>query len=82
MPVITDTYAKRIGNAVKAELARKGRSTASLVETLGLSRNSIYSRTRGDMPFDYVELQLIADSLEIDLSQLIESAELFERKAS
>ena len=76
-----DTYAVAIGAAVRAEMSRKGKSVASLAGVLSLSKTSVYSRTQGREPFDYVELQKIADHLEIPLMQLVESAELSARQA-
>ena len=69
------SHAEAIGSAVRAELARAGKSVASLAPLLGLGRTAVYSRTRGEQPFDYVELQLIANYLDIPLLQLIRSAE-------
>lgn len=74
MPSNRSKYAEEIGAAVRAELSRRGRSIASLVPVLGISRNTIYRRTRGQEPFDYTQLQLIAEDLGVDIRVLIESA--------
>jgi len=78
MSVNNYSHAKAIGSAVRAELARNGKSIASLSPLLGIGRTAVYSRTRGEQPFDYVELQLIADYLQVPVINIIRSAELNE----
>ncbi len=75
MSVNTGTYAEAIGGAVRAELARRGQSVVSLVPVLGISKGSVYARTQGRAPFDYVELQKIAAHLGTTVVRLVESAE-------
>lgn len=76
MAVNKGNHAKVIGAAVRAELARRGRSIASLAPVLGVGKGAVYARAKGVEAFDYVELQLIADDLGITIKQLIDSAEL------
>lgn len=73
-----NTHAQAIGSAVKAELARSGKSIASLAPILNISRGSVYTRTRGATAFDYVELQLVADYLDLEVVELINSAQKHE----
>jgi hypothetical protein len=77
-----DTYAKAIGEAVRSETSRRGQPLSALVPVLGLSRTTVYGRVKGREPFDYVELQRIADFLDIPLMQIIDSAELSLRAAA
>lgn len=66
----------RITGAVKAELARRDLSGNDLTEPLGLGRNAVYARLRGERPFDMVELEKITAFIGISLDDLWASADI------
>lgn len=66
----------RIYRAVKAELARRGKDGSDLVPVLGLGRNAVYDRLRGQIPFDVLELGKVVEFLGITLDTLLASADL------
>ncbi|NHI16831.1 helix-turn-helix domain-containing protein [Microbacterium excoecariae] len=53
-------FSTRTIGAIKAELARRGHDGLDLVPVLGLSRNAVYSRLRGEKSFTLDELAAIA----------------------
>lgn len=69
-------FSARVTRAVKAELARRDKTGADIVPVLGIGRNAVYYRLRGEAPFDTDELALIADMLGITLETLFASASL------
>lgn len=71
-----------IAAAVKAELARRDLSGNDLAPVLGLGRNAVYSRLRGEQPFDVDELQRIVSFLSISVDDLLASARLGEGVAA
>jgi len=62
--------------AVKAELARRDIAGVELVPVIGLNRNAVYARLRGEQAFTLTELFQIASHLGITLQDLFKSAEL------
>jgi transcriptional regulator with XRE-family HTH domain len=69
-------FTASVAGAVKAELARRGFEGSALVDVLGLSRNTVYSRLRGDTALTTDELAAIAAFLGIELDVIWASAEL------
>ncbi len=78
---LTD-FSRRVIGAVKAELARRDLSGADLVQPLEIGRNAIYSRLKGEQPFETDELSKIVDFLGIDMDTLMASADLELRAAA
>lgn len=66
----------RITGAVKAELARRDLEGYDLAEPLGIGRNAVYARLRGDTPFNTDEIAVISEFLGITVETLFASAEL------
>ena len=71
-----DESSTRIIRAVKAELARRDKTGADLVDVLGLNRNAVYARLGYTKAFDPVELVKVADFLGITITELLASADL------
>lgn len=69
-------FSARVTRAVKAEIARRDLSGGNLAPILGIGRNAVYARLRGDAPFDTDQLEKIADWLGISLETLFASAAL------
>lgn len=69
-------FSARVTRAVKAELARHGKTGADLVPVLNLGRNAVYARLREEAPFDTDQLSRIAAMLGISLETLFASAAL------
>ncbi len=72
---LTDFSRRVIGN-VKAELARRDLNGNDLIEPLGLGRNAIYSRLKGERPFETEELAKIAEFLKLPIEALVAQVEL------
>ncbi|PDQ35129.1 MAG: hypothetical protein B5766_07345 [Candidatus Lumbricidophila eiseniae] len=62
----TTSLTARLVGGIKAELARRDLNGHDLVAPLGLGRNAVYARLRGDRPFDVVEIEKIATFLGVD----------------
>lgn len=69
-------FTGEVADAIRAELSRRDLDGVALVEPLGLSRNSIYSRLRGKTPFDTEEVEKVAAFLGITVDQLLDLARL------
>lgn len=74
--VNNNEFSARVTRAVKAELARRDMKGSELVAVLGIGRNAVYTRLRGNAPFDTEELARIAGHLGISLDTLFASAAL------
>jgi hypothetical protein len=72
----TTGLSSRIRRAVRAELARRGKSGMDLIPVLGLGRNAIYDRLNGSIALDSDELEKILVYLGITLDTLLASAAL------
>ena len=72
---ITD-FTRRVAGNVKAELARRDLSGSDLIPILGISRNAVYARLRGERSFEVNELSLIADFIGINVDVLVRSPAL------
>lgn len=62
--------AKRIADAVRAELARAGVTQAEIGRALGLSQPAMSRRMAGTVEFSAVELQRIAHTLGVSVAAL------------
>lgn len=61
---------RRVGANVRAELARFDKTPADLATHLGITGQTARRRLSGEVPFDVVELALIAGWLGLDISAL------------
>lgn len=55
----TQTW-QQVAGGVRAEMARAQRNASELREVLHLSRNSVYRRMSGEIPFDLSEIHAVA----------------------
>lgn len=69
-----DSFWRRVASGVRAELARQRKATLDLVPVLGLNRNAVYRRVRGETPFDLAEIQAVADHLGVTVASFTEQA--------
>lgn len=77
MPTNTDSadFTATIAGAVRAELARQGKSRSAIAGVIGVHRVTAYSRLNGTTPFTSKELEQVARFLGIDTYDLIASAQ-------
>lgn len=68
-----DSYSTRVAAGVRAELARQRRRANELVPVIGLTRNHVYRRVRGEVPFDLAEIEAVASFLGVPIASLAES---------
>jgi len=61
-------YWQRIAGGVRAEIARQRRTASDLTDILHLSRNSVYRRVNGEVPFDLNEITLVSSWLGVPTS--------------
>jgi transcriptional regulator with XRE-family HTH domain len=64
------TYASRVADSVRAEMARRKITQTELAESLGMTQPAISRRMSGAVPFDTEELGRIADLLGVPMSVL------------
>lgn len=62
--------ARSVANEVRAELARQRKTQQELATTLGVNAHTAARRIRGEVPFDVVELEVIAAWLGVPVAQL------------
>lgn len=62
--------AKRVADEVRTELARKRKTQQDLARKLNVNAHTAGRRIRGEVPFDVVELEVIADWLEVPIERL------------
>jgi predicted transcriptional regulator len=67
---MTTTPTAVTGANVRAEMARRGMSQATIGKLLGISQASVSSRLRGTTPFNINELVAIAAYLDVPLAVL------------
>lgn len=68
---MTKTPAERIGENVRAEMARRNVSQTSLALQLNLSQASVSSRLRGEIAFNVNELDRAARFLGVPVALLL-----------
>lgn len=61
----------RIAAEVRAQMARRQVSGASMAVTLGKSQKWMSRRTTGEIAFDMDDLEQVAKVLEVDVEQLL-----------
>lgn len=66
---------ENIAAVARAELARREISRGDAAATLGISRQLMWSRLRGDTPFTIPELQKLAELCELPLKTFIPTDE-------
>ena len=69
---MTNTPSAAAGANVRAEMARKGLTQATLARHLGLSQAAVSARIKGRTPFDINELVIVATVLDVPLAALTE----------
>lgn len=60
--------AQHVGSAVRAELARHGKTNGDLGACLNLTAQTVGRRLSGESPFDVVELAMVARWLDVDVA--------------
>lgn len=60
-----DEVRRRVGQNVRAELARRNISQARVAEELGISQPQVSKRLAGEIAFDVVELERLARLLDM-----------------
>jgi hypothetical protein len=70
-PVAAEDLAQLTAGAVRAELARAGRSGTAAAEVLGMSQAAISRRLRAETPFTSPELLTLARWLGIPAGRLL-----------
>lgn len=64
-------FTRHVAGNVKAELARRDLSGADLIPVLGISRNAVYARLRGERSFEVNELAHIANFIGVSVDVLV-----------
>lgn len=65
-----DTYWKRVARGVRAEMGRQRRNANELVPVLGLTRNTVYRRVNGQVPFNLEQIEAVAAWLGVTVADL------------
>lgn len=68
-------YSRRVNAAVRQLTARAGLSNNELIRRSGMSLNYFYTRMRGEATFDTNDLDSIAQVLDIDVADIIATAD-------
>lgn len=70
----TKTPARRVGDEVRAALARRQISQTVLGQNLGLSQAAVSRRLLGEIPFDVDELTKIAALVDVPIETFVSAA--------
>lgn len=70
------THAQAVAANVRAEMARRQVTQATLAAALGVTQQAVSRRLRGDVDFTVSELQAVADVLEVPVADLIPASVL------
>lgn len=62
---------QRTAEAVRAEMARRQVKPGAIAELLGCSRQTLWRRLNGFVPFDVAQLEVIANRLDVPVSALV-----------
>lgn len=73
-PPISTTLSEALRENLRAEMARREVSQASLAAALGITQQAYSRRMRGLVPFDVTELDRIASLLGLDPRELLTPA--------
>lgn len=79
MTQVITPFTARLVRALKAELARRDMHANSLIESIGISKNSLYSKLRGEKSFELDEIAKAVESMGMDMETLFASAALEDR---
>ncbi|GAA3730550.1 hypothetical protein GCM10022239_03900 [Leifsonia bigeumensis] len=71
----TPSLSKAISAEIRAELARKQLDAKALLPVLELSKNTIYSRVKGDTDFTTAEISKVAHFFGLTEYDLIDAAQ-------
>lgn len=63
--------AERVAQEVRAEMARQRVSQTALAALLDTSQAAVSRRLRGQVPFDIIELEVIAARLGVPVAQFV-----------
>ena len=69
------TWSARVAAEIRAEMAAQHRTGEALARVLGVTEPTIGSRLDGEIPFDLVELERVADWLGLAPSELVARAD-------
>jgi transcriptional regulator with XRE-family HTH domain len=72
---MADDVSRRVGAAVRAEMARRGKNQRKLAEHLGLNQTSVSQRLRGELHFTASELVSLAEFLDVPVALFFADAE-------
>ncbi len=64
-------FSLRVAGAVRAELARHNFPGEALIPVLGIGKNAVYARLRGERSFEVEEIAKIATFLSIEVTALV-----------
>lgn len=64
-------FSLRVAGAVRAELARRNLPREHLIPVLGIGKNAVYARLRGEQSFEVEEVAKIAAHLGISVEDLV-----------
>ena len=68
---MTEAHAKRVASAVRAEVARRKISQATLGEALGLSQMGVSRRINGAVEFSAAEILILSELLGVTVETLM-----------
>lgn len=63
-------YAEAVAAEVRAEMGRQRKAQADLARALDITIPTAARRLRGEVPFDVIELAVVADWLGVDVQRL------------
>jgi hypothetical protein len=70
-----EATAQRIADDVRAELARQKKTAGEMASVLGITAHTAGRRLNGDVPFNVVEIAIIARWLGLSVIELMRRAE-------
>jgi transcriptional regulator with XRE-family HTH domain len=71
----TQTFAEQVAAEIRAEMGRQQVSNAALAELLGVSEMWVSRKKRGLTPLTLDEVQRIAEVLDVEVAELLPSAD-------
>lgn len=69
-------FSLHVAGAVRAELARRNLPGDTLIPVLGIGKNAVYARLRGQKSFEVEDVAKIAAFLGIEVSALVGASAL------
>ena len=69
------SWSTRVAAAIRAEMASQRRTSEALARVLGVTEPTVAARLGGEIPFDLVELERVADWLGLAPSELVARAD-------